>query len=725
MTAKQAISALWDGLSTAKVGANVDKDIASKYNLGTESLDQNALTRAKEDMSTLQNDISNVIDSLGSITGADAASISPAGRQAAIMIAGASLCSVESIKESIGNYRPSAESNIATVGSELFMTDTLEATDISREAFDGMQTKNALYFSVAYNLLASRQDEFGEAFFPTIVIDPMQSGLVVENTFAVIMNEVTRSARNDKQKYNKIPLIKAMYDSELLTADKNKCIPVYKEDHSLDDLFLADFKSINKDTGFDILTAPLKVGEKISLLGISQTESMLSKGEMDNTDALDRSIQLRRVYYTIKGKTGVGHDQDATETFFFDAGAFAYNNFMAAPQGHSKDMILNFATTAMVIRPDEIKQANGSASEIFKDLNQPGIEIKLEVSLTGNANTEYGDITVYPNLIKIIEIKNASGDVVPATDPIYTSVNDYIQKFEIIGYTVDAYRTNSNLRTMGHLLTIDRYKQEYQIKLRSGMNMMCPINNETGRENDIDYLNTQIQATQLRTSADAVTTLIKYAESLRSNISSGVAKELEVSGIGRYSVHPYYKNISLNLADYVDSLKSTERLDDVRAAILNKINDEVVQMDIISNYGAAHRVANNNIPTKKTIIIGTDPRIKHYLAGKEDRLVLSSDLDAVIVSTYNQDIAGKIFITYGVFNNDRSTVVNPLNFGNLVWAPTIATDVIRTIGGSTRRDLMTMPRYCHIVNLPILLEINLSDIENVIGKVSINNHVIA
>ena len=725
MTAKQAISALWDGLSTAKVGANVDKDIASKYNLGTESLDQNALTRAKEDMSTLQNDISNVIDSLGSITGADAASISPAGRQAAIMIAGASLCSVESIKESIGHYRPSSESNIATVGSELFMTDTLEATDISREAFDGMQTKNALYFSVAYNLLASRQDEFGEAFFPTIVIDPMQSGLVVENTFAVIMNEVTRSARNDKQKYNKIPLIKAMYDSELLTADKNKCIPVYKEDRSLDDLFLADFKSINKDTGFDILTAPLKVGEKISLLGISQTEAMLSKGEMDNTDALDRSIQLRRVYYTIKGKTGVGHDQDATETFFFDAGAFAYNNFMAAPQGHSKDMILNFATTAMVIRPDEIKQANGSASEIFKDLNQPGIEIKLEVSLTGNANTEYGDITVYPNLIKIIEIKNASGDVVPATDPIYTSVNDYIQKFEIIGYTVDAYRTNSNLRTMGHLLTIDRYKQEYQIKLRSGMNMMCPINNETGRENDIDYLNTQIQATQLRTSADAVTTLIKYAESLRSNISSGVAKELEVSGIGRYSVHPYYKNISLNLADYVDSLKSTERLDDVRAAILNKINDEVVQMDIISNYGAAHRVANNNIPTKKTIIIGTDPRIKHYLAGKEDRLVLSSDLDAVIVSTYNQDIAGKIFITYGVFNNDRSTVVNPLNFGNLVWAPTIATDVIRTIGGSTRRDLMTMPRYCHIVNLPILLEINLSDIENVIGKVSINNHVIA
>ena len=77
-----------------------------------------------------------------------------------------------------------------------------------------------------------------------------------------------------------------------------------------------------------------------------------------------------------------------------------------------------------------------------------------------------------------------------------------------------------------------------------------------------------------------------------------------------------------------------------------------------------------------------------------------------------------------LFNNERNTVVNPLNFGNLVWAPTIATDVIRTVNNSTRRDLMTMPRYSHIVNLPILLEFNVSDIENVVGKVTINNHVV-
>ena len=723
MNGKTIIKSIFDELATRGAGVNVDANIASKYSLSQESLSTAEKQRAEQDRASLMSTIDDTLTSIAAPLSAEGASISSASINAAKKIAMLTMCSAESLKENFANFKSTSEAGVATIGSELFADDVVEATDLSREAFDGMQTHNALYFSVAYNLLASRQDEFGEAFFPTIVIDPLQSGLVVENTFAVLMNpNITRTARNDKAKYNKVNIVKIMYDNSVLTLDKNKCVPVYKNDGSLDDLFLKDFKSVNKETGEDIVTAPLKVGEKISMLGISQTESMLAKGEMDNTDALDRSIQLRRVYYTINGKKA--GDQDAVETFFFDASAFAYNNFVAAPQGHGKDMVLNFSTAALEINADTIKTANGTASEIFTALNQPGIKIKVEVRLSGSANTEYGDVEIYGNTMNIVEVRNATGDILPSDDQIVTNVKKFLAKLEIVGYTLDAYRTNSNLRTMGHLITIDRYKQEYQIKLRSGMNMMAPINNETGRDNDIDYLNTQIQTTQLRTSADAVLTLTRYAEFLRNSISSGVAKDLETSGIGRFSVHPYYKNISLNLSDYVDSLKSVDRLEDIRSAILNKINDEVVQMDINSNYGAAHRVANNNIPTVKTIIIGTDPRIKHYLAGKEDRIKLSSEVEAIVVSTYNYDIAGKIFVTYGVFNNERNTVVNPLNFGNLVWAPTIATDVIRTVSNSTRRDLMTMPRYSHIVNLPILLEFNVSDIENVIGKVTINNHVV-
>lgn len=718
MNGKNIVKTVLDSLSSMKTGNNVDQATISKYNLSQESLDSTEVSKAKADMDGVLKDVKSVISAFAHPVSGESLDLTPAQSDAAMLVAKIGVCSREEIQNSIGNYRSvSTGTDVPVVNAGEFVDDVVDNMQLAREAFDGMQTHNALYFSVAYNLLAARQDEFGEAFFPTIVIDPTQSGIVVENTFAALTDMINRTSRNDKSKYNKIPLIKVMYDSSVLSINKNKCIPVYDAGRGEDDLFLKEFKYINKETGSDITTAPLAVGKTISILGISQTDEMLAKGQMDNTDALDRSINLRKVYFEMKT------EQD-TEVFSFDAGAFAYNNFAAAPQGEIKDMLLNFNTTGLELHLDSITQANGTASEIFNKINKPGLILKLSVNVTGNANIEYSDIVVYGNKIEINEIRTTAGEVLAADNADYLAVMDAIKSIKIIGYTLDAYRTNTNLRTMGQLLTIERRKQEYQINLRSGMSMLAPIVNDTGRENDVDYLNTQIQATQLRTSSDAVLTLKRYAELLQATVKNGVAKDLPTAGVGRWSVHPYYKNISFDVSKFVDSIKSVDRLDDIRAALLNKINDEVIQCDIISNYGAAHRVANNNIPTMKTVIIGTDYRIAAYLGGKENKIKLNNDVEAIIVATYNQEMAGKIFITYGVFGDDRNTVVNPLNFGNMIWAPTIATDVIRTVSNSTRRELMTMPRYLHIVNLPILIQIDVSDIEATLKKVAIHNQQI-
>lgn len=718
MNGKNIVKTVLDSLSSMKTGNNVDQATISKYNLSQESLDSTEVSKAKADMDGVLKDVKSVISAFAHPVSGESLDLTAAQSDAAMLVAKIGVCSREEIQNSIGNYRSvSTGTDVPVVNAGEFVDDVVDNMQLAREAFDGMQTHNALYFSVAYNLLAARQDEFGEAFFPTIVIDPTQSGIVVENTFAALTDMINRTSRNDKSKYNKIPLIKVMYDSSVLSINKNKCIPVYDAGRGEDDLFLKDFKYINKETGSDITTAPLAVGKTISILGISQTDEMLAKGQMDNTDALDRSINLRKVYFEMKT------EQD-TEVFSFDAGAFAYNNFAAAPQGEIKDMLLNFNTNGLELHLDSITQANGTASQIFTKLNKPGLILKLSVNVTGNANIEYSDIVVYGNKIEINEIRTTAGEVLAADNADYLAVMEAIKSITIIGYTLDAYRTNTNLRTMGQLLTIERRKQEYQINLRSGMSMLAPIVNDTGRENDVDYLNTQIQATQLRTSSDAVLTLKRYAELLQATVKNGVAKDLPTAGVGRWSVHPYYKNISFDVSKFVDSIKSVDRLDDIRAALLNKINDEVIQCDIISNYGAAHRVANNNIPTMKTVIIGTDYRIAAYLGGKENKIKLNNDVEAIIVATYNQEMAGKIFITYGVFGDDRNTVVNPLNFGNMIWAPTIATDVIRTVSNSTRRELMTMPRYLHIVNLPILIQIDVSDIEATLKKVAIHNQQI-
>ena len=70
----------------------------------------------------------------------------------------------------------------------------------------------------------------------------------------------------------------------------------------------------------------------------------------------------------------------------------------------------------------------------------------------------------------------------------------------------------------------------------------------------------------------------------------------------------------------------------------------------------------------------------------------------------------------------RNVAANPLSFGAHLWAPTVATDIVVTQGGSTRRAINTVPRFLHIVNIPILTTFTVSDIDEVLGKVTVKTN---
>lgn len=709
MYGNNVIKSLFTSLAQQKAGENVATDLAGKYNLSSESLDDASRSRATADLNSVSNAVDIAITAVRSPMGKDEnAEFTAAQINAAQLISKLAVCSKEDLFKSItSTHRGDASApyiQAGSLGEELF-----DGLSLAQEAYDGMKVSNALYFSVAYNILAARQDEFGEAFFPTITIDPMQSGIVIENIFASVQNEVIRDAHSATNKFNKIPLIKLLTDSKALTKEKNKVIPVF--DTNVQQYFLSSFQSNNTETGEAIVTAPLAVNEEIDLIGISQTRAMLEKGVMDNTDSLDRTIQLRRVYFKLD-----------SETFYFDAAAYPYSNFEANPQGSVKETFLKFKNDNIAIKTS-IKQANGTASTILAPFADMTLVFKIDID--GSANTETGTTMVKAGIFKLAKVINASGDELPATDATYTAIVTAIKTPAIVGYTLDAWRTNSNLRTRGMQLTIDRYNQEYQVPIRTGFQALVPTVLETGRENDVDYLNSVIQATHTLTSINAAVTLNNYASFLEASIGNGVAKNLEVNGVGRFSVNPYFKHEHLELKNYLDSVKDSERLEDIRAAILNKIKDEVLQMDISSNYGVAHRIANNDTATVKTVIIGTDNRIKDYLCGDGDnKIKLSNNIEAVIVGSYLDVMKGKIFVSFGVFDNDRNVKPNPLNFGQMAWAPVITTDVVRTVNNSTSREILTMPRFLHIVNLPCLIQIDVSDIDVVLGKVTINSHAI-
>lgn len=657
------------------------------------------------------------------------------------------------------------------------------------EAYDGQKLKNAITYNIAYNIAAARQDEFGEAFFPTIVIDPTQSGFDTTLEYASIFNEITRSITGapDKLQMGKTPVIKNVFNDNIFGSNKLQCVPVLRQTGNAEttnaDMFLVPCQYIDTSSGEPILTAPLKIKKDINLLGISATDKQLSKGVIDNTDALDRHMKFESIYYTMTSTSG-----STTSTYYYQipVAEYAYNIFIADPQQHYKTLLTNFNAQIPIKISAETLQcvtAGGTVAEgntpenVFEDQRFPGNEMSslsasagtpvtnggawaaciadpllnngyLEVDLymSGQCNTFVGDIRVMGE-ISFAKFRNAAGqlifqkDVVPdstsANYKSYQTLMAAVQSMNIAGYTVNARRTNSNVRTRGVLVTTDIVTKNYSVPVRSGITVLLPVNNLQGTNNDVGSAATQAIMAGLFASNTAVDTLVNFSATFQSAIANGIQftgieDNLTTSGPNSYIgsgggiygqslstnlIRPYFASESFDLVDIVDSLNSTDRMDDIRNALINKIRIQAVNMMIESNYGIAFSVLNQG--KKMSVVLGTDPVLKTLLVGESSQFALTADIDAYVVATQNPKIRGKVFMVFSVFDENRGRVYDPLNFGNMIWAPTLSYEVIKTHNNAVNREIHNNPVFLHIVNLPIMCTFNIGDVSNIFNKLPI------
>ena len=119
------------------------------------------------------------------------------------------------------------------------------------------------------------------------------------------------------------------------------------------------------------------------------------------------------------------------------------------------------------------------------------------------------------------------------------------------------------------------------------------------------------------------------------------------------------------------------------------------------------------------VIIGTDPVIARYLNVTGDLRTLGGEFDVRVVSTLDYRVAGKIFISFGVFDESRNVSPNPMNFGNLAWAPELVLTTNISRGGQISKETVVSPRFLFVVNLPILTVLEISNISDVVNRVPI------
>jgi len=621
-------------------------------------------------------------------------------KQAAVLAANP----VEALKEIVKNSREPK----VVAGSEKLSFDIPEYSEVSPivagfEAFDGANVKPKVHFAIALTALGAAQDDGAELLFPMIPIDAFNSGATITAHVTSVIKEFVRgiSGNPNRDKLKKTPLVKIANNPDEIDVDKNRLIPVVRDENK--DKFVVDLKhKVVTPDGEEVETAPLVIGKEINILELGQTDTMLAKGAMDTTDALDPHVKVTSIYYNLTGKDSDGNV--VTETFAFDINALGVA-YTYSTTAHNKDIIINTDIRSLALNTSTTKTATGADSAILSNL-PANYTVKIRIKLNGDGNTQAGDISLYANEVEVLAVYNPAGQEITSGDD-YNAIMEVMKTIKVVGYDVEAYLTNSNMRVKGLLLTADAYTAVYNVPFRTSYTIMLPVVNN-GDDGDATQLEQNVGVARWKLTSAAYKTLANFINFLRNSIDGA-----DIKGISGLFVDKYFIDESYYLPDLVDSIKSSERAEDVRDALINKIKVHMTNAFLNSNYGIALNAMKPGV--KPTVIIVTDPVIGQFLFG--ERGIPSDGLfDYKTAVTVNPLMRGKIVATFGIFGPTRNQIPEPLNFGQCFIAPDLVIPAVRTVNNSTRLETTVMQRYLHCVNLPILVNYNISGIEEIIGR---------
>jgi len=621
-------------------------------------------------------------------------------RQAAVLATNP----VKALKEMVNN---SKEPKIVA-GTEKISFDIPEYSEISPvvagfEAFDGADVKPKVHFAIALTALGAAQDDGAELLFPMIPLDAFNSGATVTATITSVIKEFTRGVAGNpnKDKFQKTPLVKIANKPDEIDVDKNKLIPVVRTENS--DKFVVGLKhTTTTPDGEEVETAPLAIGKEINILELGQTDAMLAKGAMDITDALDPHVKVNAIYYNLTGKDAEGNDK--TETFKFDIEALGVA-YTYSTTAHNKDIIINTDIRSLALNTSKTRTATGADSAILSNL-PANYTVKVRIKLNGDGNTQAGDISLYANEVEVLAVYNPAGQEVKSGDD-YNKIIEVMNTIKVVGYDVEAFLTNSNMRVKGLILSSDGYTAVYNVPFRTSYTIMLPVVSN-GEDGDATQLEQNVGVARWKLTSAAYKTLTNFINFLRNSVDGA-----DIKGISALFVEKYFIDESYYLPDLVDSIKSSERAEDVRDALINKVKVHMTNAFLNSNYGIALTAMKPGV--KPTVIIVTDPVIGQFLFGEQG---IPSDglFDYKTAVTVNPLMRGKIIATFGIFGSTRNQKAEPLNFGQCFIAPDLVIPAVRTVNNSTRLETTVMQRYLHCVNLPILVNYNVTGIEEIIGR---------
>lgn len=580
------------------------------------------------------------------------------------------------------------------------------------ESYDNKENANTQNFTIAYNLNAANQNEFGETFFQTVVMSPETAALRLEIPLIAVHDEIRHRLEQSYTEFKRRNLVDAEVDHKILKNDTLKCVPVFRT--AKQDAFVPSslVSTYNVDLeGQSIPTRPLAVDHRDSLLGLSQTDTLLESGILDSTAALDPSIVLEAVYIQLT-RAASGGDPAVTEVLRIPTKAFATATATEALQGHTRLMQVNFIQPEVNIGPNT-HLANGGTSTLLAPFQgsggaQPTHEVFLRLSLRGDINLQDSNYELNPGPVRVSLLRTAGGAVLDIDDASNAALVDIFEGAKIIGFDLDARRVNSNLRERGQILDVFNYRHQYTVTLGSPICLPKPV--AEGDATDAQDIAALVHTTRTRASNAAVTKIFEDIENLRQYKagSAYIQEQPHVLGIASYLVKPLLLEEKIDILAKTQSVKQSEKRRDIKALLVDLLNNMAYRLWRDMNYQPASDMLDGGAQTRPTIIVGTDPVLFQYLVVDGDTRTLGPGFTYKIVQTVDSRMKGKIVLSFR-HGGEAPGVPHPLSYGVMAYKSEIVAALPVTRNGAVSRELIVHPSFRHITMLPGL---GLIEVEN-------------
>lgn len=587
----------------------------------------------------------------------------------------------------------------------------------SLESYDTSSTVNTMTTSIAYNLFASRQDEFGETLFPTIICSPDTATLTVSVRLMMVIQDAERSlSKLHRNFFNAKNLTKGLINSDILADERTRCYPVYSDTNPINNQYLVDPSLVAPKevklykSGVTQKTSPLKVGANIpDYIALSTPSTLLTKGVMDQTDQLDSSIKLSTVYIKLEN-----------EVFSFSGlDMLPEANYTYQPSGDSRNMMLNFNSSNFAFNKNTLTHT-GAESTVLRDIRNSNLNVNILVNISSTVNLNSAAFASSSSDIVVLSVYDAAKDLLSLESGTGKDVVDLFKNAEVIGIDIISRRVNTNRRDKGLLIDTNIQNLIYNIPLLSPITAQtAPIS--SGADN-ADQLSALIKTTHIRASNAAVDTLLGAESLLRSMPKVYDKTELysnSAVGGGKFYVDSFFEEKEIDLLGDTSNIKSSEKMADIQATIINVIRDMAVRAYTESGYLAAMSTYYGQPDAKPLIVVATDPQIANYILTPGDWRTLGNGFDVKVVSTPNEKMRGKINIVFG--KSQASTLnsneqVDPLVFGNMAYRPELVIDLLINRDGQTSKELAVQPSFLHFINCPIMCSIVVKNLSQAIRE---------